>query len=324
MEKTQKSAKDNALFQRIKAYCSTPSLLRRLISRLITYLILLNLAYVFLYPFLYMISTSLKSNADLYDPTVNWIPRTVKWANFDLALQAIPFKTGIINSVITTLLSTLGHLFSCSMIGYGLSRYKFRGQGFLFFIMLLSIIIPTQAIIVPLYLTYSNLGWLNTFVPLIVPTFFGFGLRGGLFIFIFRQFFAGLPKELENAARIDGCGFVGTFYRIVLPCSKSAFLVTGVLSMVWHWNDFYEPELYAARPALKTLTNALQSLVPYLESPTKLQQLMLSLNITDTETFINNAVFMAGTLMTILPILVIFMFLQRQFMQGIERTGLVE
>lgn len=311
-------------WQRVKTYCSTPSLIAKVFARLVTYLILFNLAYVFLYPFLYMVVTSLKSNTDLYDPTVNWVPRTLHWANFSLVFAAIPFKTGLINSIITTSLGTLGHLASCSMIGYGMARYKFRGQNFLFFIMLLSIIIPTQAIIIPLYLTYSNLGWLNTFIPLIVPTFFGFGLRGGLFIFIFRQFFAGLPKELENAAKIDGCGFFRTFYRIVLPCAKSAFLVTGVLSLVWHWNDFYEPELYASRPSLVTLTNSLQSLVPYLESPAKLQQLMVSLNATSSEVIINNAVFMAGTFMAILPILIIFMFLQRQFMQGIERTGLVE
>ena len=322
MERIQKTS--GAFWRRVKAYISTPTLIKRLLSRLVTYIILLSLAYVFLYPFLYMIVTSLKSNADLYDPTVNWVPRTVKWENFSLVFSAIPFKTGIINSLVTTILGTLGHVASCSMIGYGMARYEFKGQKILFFIMLLSIIIPTQAIIIPLYLTYSNLKWLNTFIPLIVPTFFGFGLRGGLFIFIFRQFFAGLPRELENAAKIDGCGFIKTFYRIVLPCSKSAFLVTGVLSMVWHWNDFYEPGLYASRPSLITLTNSLQTLVPYLQSPAKLQQLIVSMNATDSEVIINNAVFMAGTLMAILPILVVFMILQRQFMQGIERTGLVE
>lgn len=323
MSNTLKKKRD-VLWQRFKSYCCTPSLMRQGISRLITYLILFDLAYVFLYPFLYMLVTSLKTNADLYDSTVNWIPHTIKWANFTLALKAIPFKTGLINSVITTSLCTLGHLISCSLVGYGLARYKFKGQKLLFFIVLLSIIVPTQAIIVPLYLTYSNLGWINSFIPLILPTFFGFGLRGGLFIFIFRQFFFGLPKELEDAAKIDGCGFLKTFYRIVFPCSKAAFLVTGVLSMVWHWNDFYEPELFAARPNLKTLTNSLQSLVPYLESPSKLQQLIASMHLTDMEAVINNAVFMAGTLMAIIPVLFFFMFLQRQFMQGIERTGLVE
>lgn len=316
--------KSTYLFQRLKTYVCTPSLLKRLLTRLITYIILLDLAYVFLYPFMYMVVTSLKTNADLYDPTVNWIPHTIKWENFTLALKMIPFKTGIINSLITTTLCTLGHLISCSMIGYGLARYKFRGQKLLFFIVILSIIIPTQAIIVPLYLTYSNLGWLNTYAPLTIPSFFGLGLRGGLFTFIFRQFFVGLPKELEDAARIDGCGFLRTFGWIVLPCSKASFLVSGVLSVVWHWNDFYEPELYAARPALKTLTNSLQSLVPYLESPSKLQQLIASMNTTDMEAVINNAVFMAGTLLSILPILIAFIFVQRQFMQGIERTGLVE
>ena len=129
---------------------------------------------------------------------------------------------------------------------------------------------------------------------------------------------------MEDAAKIDGCGFFGTYLRIVLPCSKAVFLVVTVLSMVWHWNDYYEPEIYAARASLKTLTNALQSMVPFLESPAKLQQLIANMGLTDMEAVVNNAVFMAGTFMTIAPILLVFIILQKQFMQGIERTGIVE
>lgn len=308
--------------RRVTTFFSTPTLISKVFVRIVTYLILLDLTYVFLYPFLYMIVTSLKTNADLFDATVNWIPHSIKWANYSMAFKAIRFPENIKNSLLFTIFGTLGHLVSCSMIGYALARYKFKGRNFWFALVMLSIVLPAQAILVPMYLTYSNLGWINTYLPVIVPTFFGFGLRGGLFIFIFRQFFANLPKELEDAARIDGCGFMKTFLRIVIPCSKAALLVVSVLSMVWHWNDYLEPEFYAARPEMRTLTNALQDMVPFLKSPSMLQQLIADMGLTDMEAVINNAVFMAGTFLTILPLLIVFIFLQKHFMQGIERTGL--
>lgn len=317
-----------SLWTRLIRWCRTevshPKLLRKHLIRLVTYIVLLDLAYVFLYPFMYMIITSLKTNADLYDTTVNWIPRTLKFENYKLAYDAISYKLNVKNSIIYTFFGTIGHLLSCSFIGYGFARYEFRGKRLLFGILLFAIIVPTQAIIVPLFLMYSNMGIINTYLPVVLPTFFGLGLRGGLFVFIFRQFFQGLPKELEDAARIDGCGFLKAYYRIVLPISKAVLLVTLVLSLVWHWNDFYEPEFFAGRPSMQTLPVSLQILIPLLESPARIAQLMRDTGLTDMEAVINNAVFMAATFMSIAPILVIYMFLQKKFMQGVERTGLVE
>lgn len=317
-----------------KSVITHPKILQRYIVRLATYIILLDLAYVFLYPFMYMIVTSLKTNADLNDPTVNWIPHTIKFANYTMAYKAISFMQGLTNSAIYTVVGTLGHLISCSLIGYGFARYEFRGKKILFGILLLAIIIPTQALIVPTYVMYANVDnvlsaftdfhFLNTYTPVLLPTFFGFGLRGGLFIFIFRQFFQSLPKELEDAARIDGCGFMKTFVRIVLPISKAAFLVTLVLSMVWHWNDFYEPSFFASRPGMQPLPVSLKTLSELVQSPLRIQQLVRDMGLTDMEAVVNNATFMAGTFMSVLPLAVIYMFLQKQFMQGVERTGLVE
>ena len=315
---------ENGIEKKALSIKSIPMKFSKILTKIILYLILLDLAYVFFYPFAYMLVTSLKTNADLYDPTVNWVPRVFKWENYVLAFKSISYLNGLKNTLIYTVFGTIGHLFSCSLAGYTLARYNFKGRGFIFALMLLSIVIPTQAIVVPLYLTYSNLGWLNTYFPVTIPTFFGFGLRGGLFIFVFRQFFSGLPRELEDAAKVDGCNYISAFYRIIAPSSKASFLVVGILSMVWHWNDYYEPEFYAFLEPMRTLANSLQNMVPYLESPGLRDQLMSAAGITDPELFFNNATFMAGTVLTILPIVIVFMFLQKQFMQGIERTGLVE
>ena len=305
-----------------KTLWSHPKMLVRYLIRIITYIVLLDLAYVFLYPYLYMIVTSLKTNADLHDPTVNWIPHTLKWKNYEMAFKTLEYTKNIGMSVIYTVFGTLGHLISCAFIGYGFARYEFRGKKVLFAILLLAIIVPTQALTVPLYMLYSNIGLLNNPLAVILPTFFGFGLRGGLFIFVFRQFFQSLPKELEDAARIDGCGYLKTYFRIVLPVSKAAMLVSLVLSMVWHWNDYFEPETFGAN--IKPLPVMLKGLIPLIESPGQIQQLVSDMGLSDMEAVVNNAVFMAATLVTIAPIIIIYMFLQRQFMQGVERTGLVE
>ena len=290
--------------------------------RLITYILLFNLAFVFLYPFMYMIITSLKTNQDLMDSTVQWIPRSLHWGNYRLAYHALAFNTAAVTSIIYTVVGTLGHLISCSFIAYGFARYRFPGKKLLFVFLLLMIIIPTPTLIAPLYIQYSNLGWLNTYLPVLIPTFFGFGLKGGLFIFIFRQFFLGLPRELEDVARVDGCTSIGTYFRIVLPVAKSVLLVNFVLSVVWHWNDYYEPGIYYGRqPPLPVALNAMGNLI---SNSNALESLMAQMGIVDTDAIINNAVFMAASFINILPLLILFIFAQKQFMQGIERTGLVE
>ncbi len=310
--------------RRVRAAFANPGNWRASLARLVTYLVLFALAYICLYPFLYMLITSLKTNADLFDPTVNWIPKKLKFENYVMAFNAISFTRNVKNSIIYTLFGTIGHVLSCSLIGYGFARYRFPGRTLLFGIVISSIIIPIQTLIVPFYLYYANLNLLNTYIPVILPTFFGFGLRGALFIFVFRQFFQGLPKDLEDAARIDGCGFVETFFRIVIPISNAVILVSTVLSLVWHWNDFYEPEFFAGREDMLPLPVAIQTIIPLLESPARLAQLLSQMKIPDVEKVINNAVFMAATVIIILPILILFIFLQKRFMQGIERTGMVE
>ena len=308
----------------VKSKVTRLSWWRYRIVRLLTYIILFDLAFVFLYPFLYMIITSIKTNQDLLDSTIQWVPRQIRWQNYTIAYHALNYPTAVVNSLVYTLGGTLGHLLACSFIAYGFARYRFPGKNVLFFFLLLMIIIPPQTLIIPYYLQYSNFGWLGSYLPVLVPTLFGFGLRGGLFIFIFRQFFQGIPKEMEDVARVDGCTFIGTYFRIVVPISKSVFLVCAILSIVWHWNDFYEPSIFAAAPGMLPLSVSINGLGRIANSPAAIENLLGQIGAIDTETVINNAVFMAATFITIAPLLVLFCFVQKQFMQGIERTGLVE
>ncbi len=296
---------------------------KHIIVRIAMYLLIMGLAFVFLYPFLYMIATSLMSNSDLNSTSVSWLPTEVKFENYAIALQLMDIARFAKNSLFVTVLASFGHIIACSFVGYGFARYNFPGKKILFACVLLAFIVPTQTIIIPLYMTYSNLKWLDTYLPLIVPTFFGFGLRGALYIFLFRQFYLTVPKSLEEAARIDGCGFMMTYWRIVFPLAKATLVVALVLSVVWHWNDFYESSLYISSPSLGFLPPRLTAIISAANAlPEQQAEMLRQLGLQDGEDTLNNAVVMAGALIISAPILVFFAFAQRQFMQGIERTGI--
>ena len=288
--------------------------------KVILYVVMTGLAYIFLYPFIYMVITSVKSNADLNNPLVMWIPRSLHFGNYTLASSIMGYWNNLKNTVLVTAISTLGQLISCSMAGYSLARYSTKSHKIAFFFVILAMLVPPQTIIVPQYLLYANMGWLNTYSPLIIPAFFGFGLKGALFIYIFRQFFLSQPRELEEAARVDGCGFIRTFTNIVFPVARSIYIVVLVLAIVWHWSDYFEPSMYINKSEMAMLSMRLQSISDTLKLFST-DVLESNYGVTDTNT-INNAVLMAGTFMVVLPVLLIYSLLQKQFIQGIERSGL--
>lgn len=278
------------------------------------YLLLFDLAFIFVYPFLDMIITSFKSTSDLLNITVKWIPNSFDFQNYIVAMEQLQYFKYFKNSVFLTLMCTLGHVLSCSFIAYGFARYRFPFKDALFGFVIFTLIVPIQVIIFPLYIFYSNLEWINTYLPMIVPTFFGYGLKGGLFIFLFRQFFAGLPYQLEEAAKIDGCGPLRTFFTIILPVSKAALLVSIVLSLVWHWNDYFEPNIYIVDQNKNLLPSRLPALYKMLNTDELLNP--------ELDLIIDEAVVLAGTFLVVLPILIIYSLVQNKFMEGIEHSGL--
>lgn len=287
------------------------------IGRLFLYLCLCCIAYVFLFPFLFMIVTALKSPEDLVDITIQWIPSGLYWQNFAIAWKELVYPRYFFNSLVVTVLSTVGHVVSCSLVAYGFARYRSRLLDVLFLVVIFTMIVPIQVIIVPLFMMYSNFGWLNSYFPMIVPTFFGFGLRGGLFIFIFRQIFLGMPKELEEAAFIDGCGRLHTYGRIALPVAQPAILVSVILSVVWHWNDYVEPGYYIISQSKKLLPAMLPNMYRMA------QGIGGGAGENVGEFVFTKGMAMAGTFLVLLPVLLFYILLQRKFMTSIERTGLV-
>ena len=286
--------------------------------KLLMYAVLIELAFVFLYPFVYMIITSLKTYSDLNDITVRWIPKSLHWINYARAYDTLNYLPYFKNSVFVTALCTAGHLLSCSFVAYGFARFRFPFRNVLFGAVLLTFIIPVQTVVIAQYLNFSQLKWIGTYLPLIVPTFFGFGLQGGLFIFIFRQFFLGLPYELEDVARIDGCNSFSMFFRIMFPISKSSILVSAVFSMVWHWNEYYETTLYITKSSKFLLPQILPQLYDFILTKAS------NYKGIEMRLIYNDAVVMAATFLVILPLLAVYFVLQKHFATGIERTGLIE
>lgn len=291
---------------------------------------LLLMAFVFLYPFIHMITTSVKSYSDLLNVTIKWLPKNPTLQNYSVALKVMRLEHTLPNSLIVTILTTIGHVFVCSFIAYGFSRFDFPLKGTLFGIVILSILVPMQTIIIPMYTTYANLTFtvgeytfkmLGTYWPLIFPCFLGYGLKGGLFIFLYRQYFLGIPKALEEAATIDGCGPVKTFFKIAFPSAGSTTIVCIVLSMVWHWNDYYEPSLYLDEYNQQLLPQIVASLKALVND---MQRNMISAegdsNISDI--LYHEGTLMAGTFFSMLPPMAGYLVLQRRFMEGIEHSGL--
>ena len=288
--------------------------------KIFVYILLIDMAFVFLYPYIYMLTTSLKSYNDIINVTVKWIPRELSLANYQVAVDALRFWRSAGYTALLALVNTAGHVLVCSFVAYGFARFRFPLKRFFFCVVILTIIVPVQTIIVPLYTTYVNAHLVDTFIPLILPTFFGYGLKGGLFIFLFHQCYLRMPGALEEAAYIDGYGPLRTYFKIAMPMGGAIIIVCVVLSLVWHWNDYFEPSVYLiddTKWLLPQLLPGLNELFQRLSNAS--DQWMAQMKFT-----YHDGVVMAGTVLSTTPILLVYILLQRRFMEGVERSGLVE
>ena len=225
--------------------------------------LLIAIGYIVIYPVIYMISSSVKTTAAFADPSVIYIPKHITFEYYSLALEAIDYKDSIISTVKYEIVSAVIEILICSFIAYGLARFDFKGKKFLNFVLLLTILVPVQMIIVPIMTNYSQLdvigilGLLNRFTGIdlrpnilgtvwtfYLPSIFGVGLRSGILIYIYIQFFSGLPKELEEAAWIDGAGLFRTFFSIAVPSSSVVYTTVTLFALIWHWNDYYLVVMY--------------------------------------------------------------------------------
>ena len=283
--------------------------MKKIIGKVILYLLLLEFAFVFLYPLLRMVVYSFKFPSDLLDLNRNWLLTSLNLENYRDALEELQYASSFRTSVLVTILCTIGHVCSCSFIAYGLTRFEFRGRKLLFAAVILTILVPPQILQIPLYIQNANLGWIGTILPMVIPSFFGGGLNGGLFIFIFMQFFKGIPKTYEEAAKLEGCGNFRIFLSIIMPMSGNAIAVVSTLSAIWHWNDVFESKAYL-NGSTSTLMQELADFPSYMYENTMANGTTISL----TE--------FAACVLVLIPIVVFLLFIQKRFMSGAEESGL--
>lgn len=294
--------------------------------------LLIGLSFVILYPIFLKISIAFKDKADIYDTTIMYIPKNFTLENFQMVFETMGYFEALWNSFVlsgsTMLLTTI----SCALIGYGFARFNFKGRNILFGLVVFTILVPPQTLMVPTYLQYrdfdlfglislfndgSGIRLIGTYWPFLLTSATGVGLRAGLFIFIFRQFFRGIPQELEDAALVDGASVFRTFFSIMLPNAIPAIITVMLFSFVWQYNDVYFTTLYLDNPdvisgkllsAGSTIGHRLSAISGGGDATDPLYLSML----------VNTAVLLA-----ILPLIILYMFVQRHFVESVERTGIV-
>jgi ABC-type glycerol-3-phosphate transport system permease component len=265
----------------------------------LAYGVIITGAFVVFFPFYWQVSTSLKAPADLFRWPPLWLPFPPHFENYLEVADVVPLGTYAINSLIIVILVIVGTLISCSLAAYGFARLRFPGREVIFLILVSPMILPWAVTMLPQFVMFQRLGWYNSYLPLIVPTFFG----DAFFIFLLRQFFMTIPLELEDAARIDGAGFFGTYLRIILPLAGPVLAATAIFRFMWTWNDFFGPLIYVSDQRLFTLPLGLAF---FQGSPRSTVQIHL---------------LMAMAVIVTIPCILIYFIAQRWFVQGIVFTG---
>ena len=262
------------------------------------YVAVIALSLLFAAPFLWLVTSAVKTPQQLLAYPVQWIPHPVRWANFSEGWAFRPFSLYLRNTLVIAVFSTAGSVISSSLVAYGLTRIEWPGRRVLFVALISTMMLPAQVVMVPLFTMFCKLGWIDTFKPLIVPTFFA----AAFYVYLLRGFFLSIPKDLSEAARIDGAGEFGIYWRVIMPLARPALATVGLFAFIGAWNDFVCPLIYIVNENNYTLA------------------LGLSMFRGQYGTYWNYLL-AVSTLVT-LPIVVIFFFTQRTFIQGITMTGL--
>ncbi|MDR0944090.1 MAG: carbohydrate ABC transporter permease [Ruminococcus sp.] len=289
-------------------------------------MIIIGLCFIILYPLIFMVSTAFRTRADMSDPTVLWIPRNLTLSNLKDAMLTMDYWPTFRNTLIINIGCSIIQVFSCALTGYGFARFKFKGQSILFFIVVLQILIPPQIINIPQFKFFryfdpfglltamggEAINFIDNPITMYLPAILGNGIRAGLFIFLFRQSFRGLPKELEDAAYLDGCSPFKTFLMVMAPNAASTFLTVFLFSIVWYWNDYYVTSTFFTSFGiialkLKNLDAAIAKTI-FGNTTVPVRDLVVWLE--------------AGCLAGITPILILYIALQKYFTEGISRSGL--
>lgn len=275
---------------------------KRYIRTFLYHVIVWVLGFFMLYPILWLVASSLKEHAEIFQESYSLLPKSWAFRNYIEGWQGfggISFAVFFRNSFYITILSTIGQVLSSAVVAFGFSRIKFKGKKLLFGCVIITMLLPTQVMMIPQYIMFSKFGWIDSFKPLIIPSFFGYPF----FIFLIMQFIQGIPKELDESAKIDGCSQLGIFLRIIVPLLVPVLITSTIFSFYWKWQDFYGPLLY-------------------IQSPMK-YPVSLALKLFSDPTAVSNwGAMFAMSVLSILPVIVLFILFQKYIIEGISTSGL--
>ncbi len=298
------------------------------------FFILFGLCFIILYPLIYMVSCAFRAQSDMNDPTVMWIPRHFTLKILEQTMEAMDYWKTLGNTLLLNIGCSLVQVVTCAVTGYGFARFKFKFKNLLFGLVIMMILVPNQIIAIPQYMEFRYFFGLQPLIEnlfgakvgnmfnlidspltMYLPALTANGIRSGLMIFIFRQFFKGLPKELEDAAYLDGCGPFKTFIKVMVPNAASSFLTVFLFSVVWYWNDYYVSSTFFTENS--TMALMLKNLSSTLN--------MVLFNSATVQVSPREQILWmeAGCLLAVFPLLLMYVFLQKYFTEGIERSGLV-
>ena len=277
---------------------STSAKRHALVTRTVGFVVMIAVGLFFFLPWLWLVSSSLKTSQDIFAQPPQWIPSTIEWQNYVNAVTYVPFFKYATNTLLICAGVVLGRMISCSLVAYGFSKVNWPGRDKVFLLVLMTLMLPFQVTMIPLFVIFRNLGMIDTPLPLILPAFFG----DAFFIFLLRQFFMRLPTELSEAARIDGANHFDIYWRVVLPLSGPALSTLVVFSFLWTYTDFQGPLVYLSSEDSWTLSLGLRG---YLGAHGGEWSLL-----------------MAASVLFTVPVIVLFFVAQRAFIHGIATTGL--
>lgn len=281
----------------------TRSIAQRWLPSVLRHGLAIVLAALFLAPFIWALLSSLKTPAEIYVFPPSWLPENPRWGNYAEVWRQIPFARFYLNTIIVTFFSVIGQVVSATLVAYGFARFTFPGRNLLFGLVLATLVLPEEVTLIPRFILFQKINWLDTFLPLIVPSFLG---GGAFFIFLLRQFMLSIPRELEEAAELDGAGSLRVLWSVVLPLIQPALASVAIFSFLREWNDFIHPLIYLRSTENYTLALGLRFFQQAAETGGEPKEALL----------------MAAALMVAAPCILVFLFAQRYFVRGIMMSGL--